>query len=151
MRRSVDVCIPSFHRCHPSEPFRRTNIFAICLNIRTMIEKRPYSSNFPLPATMCRSVRSSSSSAFRSAPCSSHVSKSREMPRAGSINSGQYCSSSVALQGGSECPFTQSRKRITSNISTAPHERQTSTLATPHDSPVHRHSQQPNFTDRHLF
>ncbi|KAF8500255.1 hypothetical protein F5888DRAFT_1680559, partial [Russula emetica] len=55
--------------------------------------------------------------------------------RAGSINSDQYRSSSVAPHSGTERPSTQSRDRIASNISIAPRERQTSASASPHDRP----------------
>jgi hypothetical protein len=144
VRRSVDAFPHYRHRRHPFEPFRRTKKFATCLNISAMIEKRPYSSNFPTSRYYLQKRAVVVQLCLQVCTCSGHVGKSRTMPRAGSINSGQYCCSSVAPQGGSECPFTQSRKRITSNTSIAPHERQTSrsTLATPHDSPVHQHSQQ---------
>ncbi|KAN0111810.1 hypothetical protein V8E52_008190 [Russula decolorans] len=55
--------------------------------------------------------------------------------RAGSINSDQYRSNSVAPHGGPERPSTQSRDRIASNISIGPRERQTSASASPHDRP----------------
>ncbi|KAI0252879.1 hypothetical protein BJV78DRAFT_251504 [Lactifluus subvellereus] len=55
--------------------------------------------------------------------------------RAGSLNSGQYRSSSVARRtpGGGERSPTQRRDRIAPNIS--PSERQTSASASPHDRP----------------
>ena len=55
--------------------------------------------------------------------------------RAGSMNSDQYRSSSVAPHSGSERPPTQSRDRIASNISIGHRERQTSASASPHDRP----------------
>jgi hypothetical protein len=55
--------------------------------------------------------------------------------RAGSVNSDHYRNSSVAPHGSSECPSTQSRDRITLNISITPRGRQTYASASPHDRP----------------
>jgi hypothetical protein len=61
------------------------------------------------------------------------ISSGAGLHRAGSMNSDQYRSSSVAPHGGTERPSTQNRDRIASNI--APRERQTSASASPHDRP----------------
>ncbi len=55
--------------------------------------------------------------------------------RAGSMNSDQYRSSSVAPHGSAERPPAQNHDHLVSNISIAPRLQQTSASASPHDRP----------------